>query len=128
MIVVVRAFVRGDLHIERGDDQVVSIEIVRAPDNYLDVDLVRDIADQLAELESDPACRAIVLASSGKHFCAGARLSAQADDLPTGDRNPLYEEVVRLFTGTIPIVAAVQGAAIGAGLGLALAADLRVAS
>jgi enoyl-CoA hydratase/carnithine racemase len=40
--------------------------------------------------------------------------------------NPLYEQVARLFNGTVPIVAAVQGAAIGAGLGLALAADFRV--
>lgn len=116
-----------DLTVALGEDHVATIEINRAPDNYLDVDLARRIADSLDELEADISCRAIVLMSSGKHFCAGARLSPAADDLPTGNTNPLYEQVARLFTGSIPIVAAVQGAAIGAGLGLALAADFRVA-
>lgn len=110
-----------------GDDHVATIEIDRAPENYIDVELAAGIADALDELEDDVSCRAIMLVSNGKHFCAGARLSPRADDLPTGDRNPLYEQVARLFTGSIPIVAAVQGAAIGAGLGLALAADFRVA-
>jgi 2-(1,2-epoxy-1,2-dihydrophenyl)acetyl-CoA isomerase len=117
-----------DLVVTRTDDHVVTIELDRAPDNYLDIDLVRDVADVLVELESDPDCRAIVLAARGKHFCAGARLTTSAENLPTGDTNPLYDEVVRLFHGTVPIVAAVQGAAIGAGLGLALAADFRVAT
>jgi enoyl-CoA hydratase/carnithine racemase len=118
----------GDVRVTVADDHVATVELARPPDNYLDVELVRDVADALHELEADNACRAIVLASAGKHFCAGARLSRAADDLPEGDVNPLYEQVVRLFTGTVPIVAAVQGAAIGAGLGLALAADLRVAT
>ena len=42
--------------------------------------------------------------------------------------NPLYEQAVRLFSAKKPIVAAVQGAAVGAGLGLALVADFRVAA
>jgi enoyl-CoA hydratase/carnithine racemase len=119
--------VHPDLVVELGDDHVASIVIDRGPDNYIDVGLAAGIADALEQLEADIACRAIVLASNGKHFCAGARLSRAADDLPPGDRNPLYDEVARMFTGTVPIVAAVQGAAIGAGLGLALAADFRVA-
>ena len=117
-----------DLIVARGDDHVTTIEIDRPPDNYLDVELVRAIADALEGVEADASCRAVVLVSKGKHFCAGARLSPTADDLPTGDVNPLYEQVAQLFTGSVPIVAAVQGAAIGAGLGLALAADFRVAT
>ena len=116
-----------DLLVELGDDHVASIVIDRCPDNYIDVELAAGIADALERFEGDIACRAIVLASNGKHFCAGARLSREADDLPTGDSNPLYAEVARMFTGSVPIVAVVQGAAIGAGLGLALAADFRVA-
>jgi enoyl-CoA hydratase/carnithine racemase len=116
-----------DLLVELGDDHVASIVIDRGPDNYIDVELAAGIADALERFEGDIACRAIVLASNGKHFCAGARLSREADDLPTGDSNPLYAEVARMFTGSVPIVAVVQGAAIGAGLGLALAADFRVA-
>ncbi len=116
-----------DLTVTVGHDHIATIAIERPPDNYIDVALAAAIADAIEQLDSDSTCRAIVLASVGKHFCAGARLSAKADDLPSGDRNPLYEHVARMFAGSIPIVAAVQGAAIGAGLGLALAADFRVA-
>jgi 2-(1,2-epoxy-1,2-dihydrophenyl)acetyl-CoA isomerase len=115
-----------DLTLTIGDDHVAMLVIDRPPDNYIDVDLATAIADAIEALDADNSCRAIVLASNGKHFCAGARLSANANDLPSGDRNPLYEHVVRMFTGSVPIVAAVQGAAIGAGLGLALVADFRV--
>jgi len=65
-----------------------------------------------------------VLCSTGRHFCAGANF---ADENPaaTGE---LYEQAVRLFQFELPVVAAVQGAAIGGGLGVALSADLRVAT
>ncbi len=118
----------GDLRISLGSDHVATVEVVRPPENYLDVDLVRALADQVEALEADTSCRAIVLCSAGKHFCAGARLTTDATNIPTTGINPLYLEAERLFTGAIPIVACVQGSAIGAGLGLALAADFRVAS
>jgi enoyl-CoA hydratase/carnithine racemase len=71
-----------------------------------------------------------VLASGGKSFCAGADFysPASADALGQEGVEALYEQAVRLFAMRKPIVAAVQGAAIGAGLGLALTADFRVAS
>lgn len=116
-----------DLTVDVDDAGVADIVINRGPDNYLDESLVGGIADALDELERS-TCRAVVLSSSGKHFCAGAKLSRAADDLPTGSTNPLYDQVVRLFAGSIPVIAAVQGAAVGAGLGLALAADFRVAA
>jgi enoyl-CoA hydratase/carnithine racemase len=75
-------------------------------------------------LDDDPQCRAIVLCAEGKHFCAGAALGRR----PAAgvDQGNLYQEAVRLFSCTTPVVAAVQGAAIGGGLGLALSADFRV--
>jgi len=117
----------GDLHVSLGDNHIATIELDRPPNNFIDVELATGIADAIATFEQDISCRAIVLVSSGKHFCAGANLSQYADDPPTGDTNPLYEQVARLFQGSVPIIAAVQGAAIGAGLGLALAADFRIA-
>jgi 2-(1,2-epoxy-1,2-dihydrophenyl)acetyl-CoA isomerase len=117
-----------ELSVTLGDDHIATIEFDRSPDNYIDVDLARGIADAIEVLDGDLACRAIVLRSVGKHFCAGARLSPDADDLPSDSGNPLYDQVARMFTGSVPIIAVVQGAAIGAGLGLALAADFRVAS
>jgi 2-(1,2-epoxy-1,2-dihydrophenyl)acetyl-CoA isomerase len=113
-----------DVAVSLSDDHVATIVIDRGPENYLDVDLATGLADTIELLESEAGCRAIVLASKGKHFCAGARLSA--DDQGPTDRNPLYAQAARLFAGSVPIVAAVQGAAIGAGLGLALVADFRV--
>jgi enoyl-CoA hydratase/carnithine racemase len=81
------------------------------------------IAQAMEQLDADRACRAIVLASTGKHFCAGADFSGRN---PAGEH--LYDAAGRLFEIGIPIVAAVQGAAVGGGLGVALSADFRVAA
>jgi enoyl-CoA hydratase/carnithine racemase len=104
-----------DLH-----DHVGEITMQRPPHNYFDVQIVGEIADALEAFDHDPDCRAVVLGAAGKSFCAGARLGG-----PPRART-VYEEAPRLFRTDKPIVAAVQGAAIGGGLGLALAADFRV--
>ena len=111
------------------DNYVAQVEIHRPPHNYFDVQLIRDLASAFNDLDADPACRALVLAAEGKSFCAGANF---ANRNPTGATepsqggNPLYAEGVRLFSCKKPVVAAIQGAAIGGGLGLALVADFRV--
>ena len=51
---------------------VAMIEIRRPPNNFFDIALIREIAEALEALDRDPACRAVVLASQGKAFCAGA--------------------------------------------------------
>jgi enoyl-CoA hydratase/carnithine racemase len=116
----------GDVSVEVGDDHVAVVEIHRPPNNFFDVELIRALASAYESLDADPACRAILLCSEGKHFCAGADFSAPATGGDTtGD---LYAEAVRLLRAQTPVVAAVQGAAIGGGLGLACAADFRIAS
>ncbi|MDP9141604.1 MAG: enoyl-CoA hydratase/isomerase family protein, partial [Pseudomonadota bacterium] len=92
------------------------------------VALLRGIADRLDELGRDMQVRAIVLAAEGKTFCAGADL-VSANGFGATSSDPLrefYDQVLRVYASPKPIVAAVQGAAIGAGLGLAVAADFRV--
>jgi enoyl-CoA hydratase/carnithine racemase len=112
------------------DGHVAVLEIDRPPHNHVSVELMRDLADAFEALDGEAACRALVLASAGRSFCAGADLAAPKG-LARGEIsaiNPLYVEAVRLFSNGKPVVAAVQGAAVGAGLGLALVADFRVAA
>ncbi len=121
-----------DITVEVADDHVATVEIHRPPNNFFDYTLIAELADALEDLDADPACRAVVLCSEGKNFCAGARLGSNAADGPDGsDRQQvgnLYDEAVRLFRTTTPVVAAVQGAAVGGGLGVAMMADFRVAA
>lgn len=116
---------------------VALIEIRRPPTNFFDVALIQEIAAAFEALDLDEDCRALVLASQGKAFCAGANFgdgsTLDKDGQRPSDLNRekavqhLYLEGNRLFRTKKPIVAAVQGAAVGGGLGLAMVADFRVA-
>ncbi|MGH9093995.1 MAG: enoyl-CoA hydratase/isomerase family protein, partial [Acidimicrobiales bacterium] len=110
------------------EDFVATVEIQRPPANFFDVELIRSIADVYRQLDEEPEARAIVLCSQGKHFCAGADFNAESSAVPleTTQAASLYAEAVKLFAAGLPVVAAVQGAAIGGGLGLACSADFRV--
>jgi len=118
----------NDVRITR-DGHVGIAEICRAPNNYFDKPLIAGLAAAFEEFDADPAIRSILLAAEGKNFCAGADFSSPARDT-VGDRDGghLYQQAVRLFRCGKPVVAAVQGAAVGGGLGLTLVADFRVAS
>jgi len=104
------------------DSHVAVVEMHRPPANFFDETLLRELADAMAELDDNRDVRSVVLCSEGKHFCAGVDLRG----IDANGIRAVYREALRLFTGRKPIVAAVQGAAVGAGLGLALAADFRV--
>ena len=118
------------------EDLVATIEIQRPPNNFFTVQMIGEIADALEHLDTVDDCRSVVLCSQGKHFCAGndfaeARYDVTGQKNDTGQKGntlPLYQQALRLFKTKKPIVAAVQGAAIGGGLGLSLAADFRVAA
>jgi 2-(1,2-epoxy-1,2-dihydrophenyl)acetyl-CoA isomerase len=127
----------GDVRAWLGDDRVGTAEIARPPDNFFDVGLIGSLADAYAWLDEQAGARAIVLCSEGKHFCAGADFTGRTQQAQRGAGGPgvgkggarkLYTEAVRLFEAQLPVVAAVQGAAVGGGLGLACSADFRVAS
>jgi enoyl-CoA hydratase/carnithine racemase len=109
---------------------VAVMTFANPPLNFASVELVRRIADTLEQLDGDPRCRAVVLQAEGKVFCAGADLNNPEGVGGSGmdSVKALYGQALRLFACETPIVAAVQGAAVGAGLGLAMVADFRVAA
>ena len=117
----------AELTVELGDDYVATLEINRPPSNFFSVALIEQIAGACEELAAGQHCRVIVSCSAGRVFCAGADFTdGHAISRPDGAH--LYDFAIRLFEQPLPIVAAIQGAAIGGGLGLALAADFRVAA
>ena len=115
----------ADLITVQRTGHVAVAEMHRPPNNFFDEALLAALTEALRALDEDPAVRTVVLCSEGKHFCAGAQLDAgiTADGI-----RRLYRQALGLFMIRKPIVAAVQGAAVGGGLGLALAADFRVAA
>jgi len=124
----------SDIGIEK-TGHVALVEIRRPPNNFFDIPLIKDIAGAFESFDEDSNIRAIVLAAQGKAFCAGANfgdgstLDAQGrrSNEPGPGVAPLYIEGNRLFRTKKPIIAAVHGAAVGGGLGLAMVADFRVA-
>jgi 2-(1,2-epoxy-1,2-dihydrophenyl)acetyl-CoA isomerase len=120
---VSREEISDQLALERPEDHVALLEFSRPPNNFFSIGLVAEIAEAMEGLDGDPSCRAIVLCSAGKHFCAGADFSS---DNPAG--SSLYDGAARFFEIQTPLIAAVQGAAVGGGLGVALTADFRVAT
>lgn len=118
------------------EGHVATIEIQRPPHNFFDYALIQQIADAMETIDADPSLRCAVLCASGKSFCAGANFGSDGANSGEnrqggngGGRSPhLYIEAVRLFATRTPIVGAIQGAAIGGGLGLSLVPDFRVAA
>ncbi|MDQ4110203.1 MAG: enoyl-CoA hydratase/isomerase family protein [Actinomycetota bacterium] len=111
------------------DEHVAIVEVHRPPANYFDVDVLTSLADIGSQLAEDARTRAIVLCSEGKHFCAGANFSSGGlGDERVAESRRIYGAAQRMFTIGVPVVAAVQGSAVGGGLGLACSADFRVAA
>ena len=104
--------------------------------NALSRDTLRRIGEALFDLHQEPKVRAIVLSGQGHSFCAGADLQEISDT--SGQDNAwemwhrdtmLYKELLeKMLRFPKPIIAAVHGAALGAGCGLVLASDLVLAT
>lgn len=104
----------------------VALVTVDRPDrrNALDVDHCEELADAVAAAAAGDA-RVVVLTGSEGHFCAGADLSTVEDERFAAALRRLLDA---LTTTPLPVIAAVEGAALGAGTQLAIAADLRMAA
>ncbi|HTQ06240.1 MAG TPA: enoyl-CoA hydratase-related protein [Polyangiaceae bacterium] len=101
--------------------------------NALDRALVTALGDALERTTADPAVRVVVLAGEGGAFCSGADLKEALKELDGGvslaERLAAFQRNVRLVVNAPqPVIAAVDGAAVGFGADLALACDLRLLS
>jgi enoyl-CoA hydratase/carnithine racemase len=118
------------------DDGVATLTLNR-PDNRnsMTPDLLAGLAEAVAKTRSDADVRCLIVTGTGSSFCAGADFksrTAGADDAaftaPHERAYATYEPFLSLLDVEVPVVAAMQGHAIGGGLGLAVVCDLRVAN
>ena len=112
------------------DDGVSCLVLHNPPVNALSSALLDELGLALAGLATDPDLRAVVLAAEGPNFSAGADLKELAS-IPPAEAPALLERALGTFRALadlpVPTVAALHGLAVGGGLELALACDLRVA-
>ncbi|MGO8873203.1 MAG: enoyl-CoA hydratase/isomerase family protein [Acidimicrobiales bacterium] len=116
----------GDVTVTVSESAVAEVELHRPPANYFDATLLGQLVEAVAWAD-DAGCRAVVLCSEGRHFCAG--LDFGRTEAPDADGlRAIYQHASALVASPLPLVAAVQGSAIGGGLGVAMVADFRVGS
>jgi 2-(1,2-epoxy-1,2-dihydrophenyl)acetyl-CoA isomerase len=122
-------------------DQGVAVLTMNRPErrNALSDAMLEGMAAALAACEADPEVGCVVLTGAGGAFCAGGDVKAFAERVTRAPESPAHERIERqrrlqratagrLHAMAKPTIACVEGAAAGAGLGLALACDLRITS
>ena len=101
---------------------VALVVVSRPPHNFFDAALLEALANALRGVDADPTLRVSVISSDQRSFCAGADFGGGARPDPA----LIYAQATRIAGRSKPMIAAVNGAAIGGGLGLALTADFRI--
>lgn len=109
-------------------DNRVALITINDPDrrNAVTAEISAALRDAVDSVQADPEVHALIVTGAGKAFCAGADLTALGAATEDGLR-VIYDGFLAVAECTLPTIAAVNGAAVGAGLNLALAADVRIA-
>ena len=120
------------------DKKVLTIQFTRPEKmNTFSGQMLRDILEVLDDAEKDDEVRAVIFTGSGKAFCAGADLSSGEDTFDMSDRQKKDQNVqrdtggvltLRLFDFKKPLIAAINGAAVGVGVTMTLPMDVRICS
>lgn len=117
------------------DDGVATIVLDRpAASNALDIAMKDALLQALSKAGSDAGIRAVALSASGKNFCVGQDLGEHVEAL-RADPNHAMDTVAQHYNPImlaldaieVPVIAGIGGACVGAGLGIALGADIRIA-
>jgi enoyl-CoA hydratase len=122
------------IQVERVDSAIAVVTLNRPEAlNALTTPMMRQLRDTLAALDGDATCRAVVLAGAGRAFCAGLDLKSEMPGEAAAMDGMALQELfaslpLQLRRIRQPVIAAVNGVAVGAGMALSLAADIRVAS
>jgi 2-(1,2-epoxy-1,2-dihydrophenyl)acetyl-CoA isomerase len=115
----------------------VAVLIMNRPDrlNALNIELATALNEALARIAADESVRVVVITGAGRAFCAGGDLALIGKGRATGQTQALepllragMQAVVKMRIMAQPVIAAVNGAAAGAGMNIALAADIRIAA
>ena len=126
----------GPVLLETKHDGIATL-VMNRPDrlNALNTKLVATLNDVISRIATDESVRVVVLTGGGRAFCAGGDLALIGEGRATGQTQQLealltagMQVVVKMRTMPQPVIAAVNGAAAGAGMNLALAADIRIAA
>jgi 2-(1,2-epoxy-1,2-dihydrophenyl)acetyl-CoA isomerase len=126
----------GPVVLESKHDGIATL-VMNRPDrlNALNNELAVAINDALGRLAADGAVRVVVITGAGRAFCAGGDLAALGKGHQTGRTQELepilragMQMVLKMRTMPQPVIAAVNGPAAGAGMNIALAADIRIAA
>lgn len=117
----------SDLVLVHIEDRV-AVVTVNDPDrrNAVTFDMSAQLRAAVDAAEANPDVHALIVTGAGKAFCAGADLNALGEATEDGLRR-IYDGFLAVANCALPTIAAVNGAAVGAGLNLALAADVRIA-
>ncbi|UXA16498.1 enoyl-CoA hydratase [Mycobacterium sp. SMC-4] len=117
----------SELVLTQVEDRVALITI-NDPDrrNAVTADISARLRAAVADAEANPDVHAVIVTGAGKAFCAGADLTALGAATEDGLRG-IYDGFLAFADCALPTIAAVNGPAVGAGLNLALAADVRIA-